>query len=410
MTMTRREQQLAIAVGLLLLVVGGAYVYLKYDAAIRFREEKIARLQTNVDDKEMIVLEGTQAQQRIAEYQTRSLPGDANVARSLYKAWLLDQAEKKIKLTEPVVSPGAVSNVGGVYRRLSFTVAGRGRLEQLTEFLYDFYAVDYLHRIRTVRVKPIPDSKELEFAMAIEALVLPGAEPAESLSLPASQRLKLASLAQYVDTIVERNIFAPANHPPKLASLSDRTIYLQQSFEATAQAKDEDALDKVTYTLGGNAPPGASIDANSGRLQFRPSEVGTYPLTVVATDDGVPRRRDEKTLTVTVNPPRPARVASERPPPATPKPRFEDAKFAYVTAITEVNGRKQLWLTIRTSGELLKLHEGDRFQIERFKAEVSRIGLTDVDVAAGEESRRFELGENLSQGEKVPALPSASGE
>ena len=60
----------------------------------------------------------------------------------------------------------------------------------------------------------------------------------------------------------------------------------------------------------------------------------------------------------------------------------------------------------------MKLSEGDRFEVKRMKAVVSRIGAKNVDVTAAGESRRFELGENLAEGQAVPASDesNASGD
>ena len=152
------------------------------------------------------------------------------------------------------------------------------------------------------------------------------------------------------------------------------------------------------------------MDAGSGQLRFRAAEPGEYELTVIARDDGTPRREARETITITAaKPPPPAPVARRDPPPP-PRPRFEDAKFAYVTAITEVDGRRQLWLTIRDSGKLLKLQEGEQFEVAKFQASVRRIGVTEVEVAAGGEARKFGLGENLSQGEQLPRDESSAEE
>ncbi len=60
----------------------------------------------------------------------------------------------------------------------------------------------------------------------------------------------------------------------------------------------------------------------------------------------------------------------------------------------------------------MRLGEGDRFEVKRLKGIVSRIGTKNVDVTAAGESRRFELGENLAEGQMLsPADDSnASGE
>ena len=58
---------------------------------------------------------------------------------------------------------------------------------------------------------------------------------------------------------------------------------------------------------------------------------------------------------------------------------------------------------MRTSGEMLKLNEGDKFEVERLKAVVDRIGLTDVDVSSLGERRRFDDRRQPGRRGKLPA-------
>lgn len=406
--MSHRESILAAAVGLLLVVVVGVYVYSRVGDAFRAKRLQVASLTSTINDKKLQVQQGIEAGERLTEYRRKSLPDDAELARSRYKAWLLDLVEKQTQLADPVVSPGSITPVKGVYRRLSFTVSGQGRLEQLTKLLYEFYSVDYLHQVRAMRVKPIPGTKLLDISLTIEALSLIGASTAEKLSFPESSRLKHDELADYLATIVERNLFGPANRPPQLSRIGDQQMQTDRSLSLTVNATDPDPLDKVTFALE-NAPAGASISATGGQLQFRTQKTGTYELVVVARDDGVPRRESRETIEIMVVEPPPEVVRREAPPPQE-RPRFDDAKFAYVTAITEVGGQRELWLSVRDTGKLLKLSEGDRFEVERLQAHISRLGVTEVDVTSGDETRRFRLGENLSQGKVVPGAEASVNE
>lgn len=400
--MSAREKRLALIVGALLFVVLLAWGWYLFDEADRFRTDRIRTLQSQIDEQDRLVGEGGKAARRLAEYAQRSLPPQANVARSLYKAWLLDLAEKDVGIAEPVVTPGAVTPVGGVYERISFNVSGRATLPQLTKLLHEFYAVNYLHQIRALRVKPIPESRELEVSLAIDAVVLPTAKEVKQLAPEKTAELAYGDMAAYQKTILGRNLFGPVNHPPKLSRIGSQEVRTDRSLSITAKASDPDPLDKVTFRLE-DAPPGAEISSD-GKLSYRPKEVGTYSLTVVAVDDGLPPQEARETVQIkVVKPPPPMVTRVDTGPPPPPKPRFEDAKFAYVTAITEVDGERQVWLTIRTSGELLKLREGEKFEVEKFKGTISRLGVQAVEVTAGEESRLYQLGESLAQGQPLAA-------
>ena len=210
-----------------------------------------------------------------------------------------------------------------------------------------------------------------------------------------------------MSTILNRNLFGPANRPPTIESVRSQRAYVGESVSVSLKAEDEDPLDTVTFRLADDSPVGASIGGNT--VRFRSSEVGQYEITVIASDDGLPAKTAETTFSVEVSKRPPVAVRPD-PPAPEPKAYFEDAEFAVVTAITEVNGQKQLWLNVRTSGELMKLNEGDRFTVKRLQGIVTRIGEKDIDVAAAGERRRFELGENLAQGQALPADAGASGD
>jgi hypothetical protein len=172
-----------------------------------------------------------------------------------------------------------------------------------------------------------------------------------------------------------------------------------------AQATDPDTQDKLSYRLGAGTPQGAEISASTGEVRFRSKDKGSYQLTVIASDNGLPVKSATQTFSIEVVAAKPTTPVVVRPPqpPETPKPRFEDGKFTYVTAIVEVAGERELWLTVRTSGEVLKLGEGDKFEVEKLKAVVDRIGLSDVEVSSLGERRRFAIGDNLAEGSKLPA-------
>ncbi|MDQ7039425.1 MAG: S8 family serine peptidase [Rhodothermus sp.] len=74
------------------------------------------------------------------------------------------------------------------------------------------------------------------------------------------------------------------NRPPAFtAVLSDTVLVVGRTFRFRFQAEDPEG-DPLTYTLL-EAPPGASIDAQSGQFVFTPQQVGQYTV-VVAVSDG----------------------------------------------------------------------------------------------------------------------------
>jgi hypothetical protein len=81
---------------------------------------------------------------------------------------------------------------------------------------------------------------------------------------------------------------------------------------------------------------------------------------------------------------------------------FDAADFAYLTAITEVNGEPEAWFTLRASGELLKLRNGQPFQIGALAGNI--VEITDSDVVLNCEDERWLLGvgESLMQASTLP--------
>lgn len=91
-------------------------------------------------------------------------------------------------------------------------------------------------------------------------------------------------------------------------------------------------------------------------------------------------------------PPRTAR--RERPPP----PEFDDAKFAFFSGTIKVNDRWQAWITVRTTGEVLRLYEGDELKVGLFDGHIVSISPRMIVVESGEEQLQVDLGDNLRDG------------
>lgn len=92
-------------------------------------------------------------------------------------------------------------------------------------------------------------------------------------------------------------------------------------------------------------------------------------------------------------PPRPQVAKDETPPP----PAFDPAKFAVLTAILEDGGDSQVWINVRTSGELLKLRKGDKLKVGEFQATITRIDASGVELESDGKRRLLALGKTLPQ-------------
>lgn len=99
------------------------------------------------------------------------------------------------------------------------------------------------------------------------------------------------------------NLLAGGNTPPVLSAIGDKAVAEQTRFDFTARATDVDVDQVLTFSLGLDAPAGASIDEQSGEFTWTPSEAqgpGKYSFAVRVTDNGVPARTASERIAVTV--------------------------------------------------------------------------------------------------------------
>ena len=204
--MQKREQILAIGFGLVVAAYAGNWLFqTALDGPLAERHAKTVRLQEDIARRQRDLRQARAAAKELAAWQAQSLPSDVQIARSLYQAWLLELVDA-IGLQNRDVDSGEAVNRKGMYQALSFSVRGRGTLDQLTRFLDSFYRAGHLHQIHSLSVTPLSRSGELDLSIGIEALVVSGADRKDQLAARASDRLASSTLADY-RTIVTRNLF-----------------------------------------------------------------------------------------------------------------------------------------------------------------------------------------------------------
>ena len=107
------------------------------------------------------------------------------------------------------------------------------------------------------------------------------------------------------DTVVTTVTVTPAgsNNCPVLAPIGDKTVTELTDLTFTAVGTDADVGQMLTYSLGDGAPPGASIDPNTGFFSWTPTDAqgpGTYAILVQVTDNSLQPCSDTETINVTV--------------------------------------------------------------------------------------------------------------
>jgi hypothetical protein len=78
------------------------------------------------------------------------------------------------------------------------------------------------------------------------------------------------------------------------------------------------------------------------------------------------------------------------------------AKYATVTGIVEQNDEPQIWVLVKTTGELLKLREGDDFTVGDLKFKVLKIGVRDAVITAEGKKVQVSVGDNLRDATPMP--------
>ena len=389
--MNQRERMLAIAVGVMVAIVGVYFLWSYVDSAFRSRRGEIASLEKNIRDFKLQILQGQRANKRLLEYEARSLPPKPEVARSVYQSWLLAEVGKA-GLEDQQVKAIATIGEGEVYVKQSFKITGRGTLPQIVGLLDSIYRRDYLQRVTLLVLKPIKESKQLDLTLTIEGVSMRTAPEATALHQRPSTRLALAKREDYDRVILGRNLFGPPNNPPKLASIGKQTAYIGRTFEHTVRATDADELDKVRFAMTKSSEPDARFDDETGKFRWTPKSPGEFQFVFQATDDGVPEKSVTETMTLTVT----------DPPPEEPMERrlaFDQAKFTILTAVLDVDGKGEVWLHIRPTGKTLKLHVGDAFEVGSIQGTVESIGESDFIFKADGKQRRLVKGEILETAE-----------
>ncbi|MFV1964349.1 MAG: cadherin repeat domain-containing protein [Pirellulaceae bacterium] len=393
--MTKREKILAAAVGLMVLTLGTLFVSQRIGSEFQRRENSLTQLTQDVENQDRIIRLGKEAAHRLGDYAERSLLPDPALARSLYQDWLLDQAVET-GLSGVNVSPLPSRPVGEVYFQHSFLVSGRGDLHKLVRFLYGFYDKGYLHRIRTLRAKRIARSKELDLSITVEALSMMAAPKREDLHDPPAVRPHAKELDAYITAIVNRNMLAYANKPPRISSVGSQKGSPGSSVRFRVRAEDPDELDKLTFRLSDSTLEGARIDPNSGEFEWVPQELGEYEISVCVTDNGLPAKTHTETVKIAV-------VEASAPVETPPALGLDAARHSVVTGITEASGRREIWVSVRTEGRLLKLAEGDEVSIGSVQGVVSRIERSQVEIKTNDgQVIVVGLGKSLRPSESTP--------
>ncbi|MBC7853096.1 MAG: cadherin repeat domain-containing protein [Pirellulaceae bacterium] len=393
--MNSRERILAISVGSALALLIAFWGWSKISGMYTFRQTAVTNLEKELADQRKVERQTVAAKFRMRNYEERSLPLSPTEARTLYQTWIFRLFERA-GMGQPQLTMGKGKDVPKLYTSQVFIIQGKGTLPQIVKLLHGFYSVDYMHRITKLHIKPIKDSKDLELNVDFEALSLERATAA-TLQVRPADRLALPKEEDYVRIISERNLFGPPNRAPQISGLGNQKAIRGRGVDIAARGSDPDKLDKLSYKIVKSGANDARLDSSTGKLTWTPRTNGKYEFLVRATDDGWPAKSTKDELLV---------VTVEDPPVPPPEPprklAFDDAKHTFLSAVIDVSGTGQIWLSIRPKGQTLKLAVGDKFEVGSVKGTVISIGEGDFTFESEGKEHKLSKGGNLEEAVSVP--------
>jgi hypothetical protein len=343
MALNQRERRLGMATGALVAIALVQFGYNSIHSAFDGRQERIDALNQEIKNKETTELRGLKAAKKLKDWRTRSLPADLELARSLYKNWLAGIVERN-ELAQADVTLGADAPKPGIYTAIPVTIKGKGSLEVILRLLHEIYQADHLQLVKQVSLTPIVESAG--------AGAPGGAGTGGPFAFGGGQRP-----GGFGGGGFGRGGGAAGGSGPRF---------------------------DLTMTVEALALPGATHkdslnDAKAEKLAW--IDLAQYTQPIAARNMFV----------------------AYRPPVEEGDP----ARNTFVTAVLGDGDDYEAWILVRnTDGagadRLMKLEEGDTFDVGKLAGKVTRIARAAVDIEANGKRRRVPLGSSLSDGRELP--------
>lgn len=370
MALNQRERLLAWGAGTVVAIAAVQFGYNYVQSLFDERQTQLDAFNREIADKNAALLRGKKAGKKIDEWRGRSLPSDVVLARSLYKNWLARLVERT-RLAKADVTLGADVPKPGVYVKIPVNVRGQGTIEQVVQFLYEFYQANHLHYIRQMTITPLASSEPPPVADAAAEGVTPGGTQAAAAANPANAN----SPPNGPGGFSGRGGFGGFSGRGGFGGFSGRGGFAGFSGRGFGRggAPSDGPKYEIVLAIEALSLPGAVnedklSDAQAERLAYK--DLDDYRKTIA-----------ERGFFSPYSPP------SENDPAAD----------TYVTAVVQEEGRYQAWINLRSSGKTLKLHEGDTFDVGKQKATVSKIEPHAVEIELGERRRLVALGKSLAE-------------
>jgi len=213
----RRTQFLLIAMSVIAVIWLGDMGYRNFvEQPRQQREREYSRLEGQLNDAQEIIINSADVSDELAALEQISLPYDTELARAAYQGWLLGLVQE-VGLTGASVDASAPMPVTiqdrdsrrqkEIFVRYSFSLRGRGNLQQVAQWMYRFYQGGHLHKIQSMTLNPSSGGQTIDFGATIEAISLTRVERKGELSGKRLARLASVDFDDYL-SIPRRNLFA----------------------------------------------------------------------------------------------------------------------------------------------------------------------------------------------------------
>lgn len=382
--MNQRERFLSFCIGGIVLLFVVRYFWNSSQEALDSKTSEVARLRAKVEDQDLALFAGQKAVQRITKVTPLAAPTDHERAIADYGKWMI-QLANEVKLANPNFNPPLKPKVEkDKFSTFSYELKGQGNLETLTHLLHKIYSKPLLQRVRSLAVTPVStrpeDTGKFNISLNLEYLGIPTSKKETEL-LPYEPERLSATLAEYNQKILNRNIFSLPNNPPDLPATNTVVAHRGQPLDYTIGAKDPDPNQSVSYSLDGEAPKGLTIDPQSGKVSWVSNELGEFEFKVIAKDNGLPAKTAHQVVKVSVVPP---------PPPAPEDEKFNVASQSKLTGLVSGRQGAEAWIHSLTEGKTHMLRQGDELVLGELKGKVVGVGVNYVELET--DGRKWTLG------------------
>lgn len=211
MKLTRQQVMLAVLVVVALANVGDRVVTSMIQGPLQQRRDRTTALEEAIEKRESLLAEARRAGRQISRWQKQSLPADPEMARSLYRSWLLERVNEA-GVGGATVDSGSPSARRGLYIALPFSVRGRCTLPECTQLLFTISQAPHLHRIDSLTLTPAGNDV-FDLALGIEALIVSGTKHTDRLARGTADLLAFDSVGDY-QLIARENLFGLGYRDP----------------------------------------------------------------------------------------------------------------------------------------------------------------------------------------------------